>query len=94
MSQPAPVTDPRDWADMVAAAYYTASRIDDLRNWIAALRDPDRNPDRDTEHDAAERGLDAEQEQQRLDRLDYETDLDLDGDYDLDPRDEPDLDPT
>jgi hypothetical protein len=87
VTQPAQVTDPRDWAEMVQAATWTASRIDDLRDWIGGLRGGDDTAERD----AAERDLEAERERERLDRLDYESDFDLDGDYDPQP-DEPELD--
>ncbi len=84
----AEVTHVRDWHDMVMAAHLTAGRIAQLREYIAGLRGGDSDA---AEREAAERDLEAERERERLDRLDYESDFDLDGDYTPEPA--PDTEP-
>lgn len=100
MTMPADVTTAYDWDRLVLLLRALYRQVDQLYQRITdpELEDANRDakedtvtdPDRDYDADTAAR--DAELEQERLDRLDYETDGRLDGDYDRDEYDEPGLD--
>ncbi|MEV6925536.1 hypothetical protein AB0M46_13700 [Dactylosporangium sp. NPDC051485] len=83
MSSPAPIASRADWDDVIDAIQETSQDIRDLRDEIADRRAEREGDDTVTDPDRAD--LDEVLERERLDRLDYETDGRLDGDYDPDP---------
>jgi hypothetical protein len=82
MTQTAPVTALPEWNDLIDALYDTDEAITDLRDTIA--NHPQQEPETMTDPDALD--IDAELDDERR-RLEYETDTQLNRDFD---RDEPD----
>ena len=96
MSQPAEVTSTYDWERLNAQL---ANLVLDIEDIWEQITDPDRNssePEEPVPADDPDRGYDldrdAELEDKRRRRLDFETDGELDGDYDPTPPYDPELD--